>query len=437
MNALALQIVACALRHRVHSGSLTLRDVNGNTRRIESGSPGPDMVLSFHDRALPWQIMLNAPMAIPEAYMDQRLTIEGGALEGFLRIMMRARIASNREGREKRHLNNRRAVARSGRAWMRNTLPAARRNVAHHYDLSDSLYAQFLDQDWHYSCAYFAGATDDLETAQRAKDRHIAAKLALRPGQRVLDIGCGWGSTALYLARLVGDLEIVGITLSKEQLIVARRRAAEAGLAGRVRFHLQDYRTFDERFDRIYSIGMFEHVGVPQYPVFFDRLRAMLNPRGVALVHSIVRLGGPGVTAPWLRKYIFPGGYSPALSEVLPHIETAGLRLTDLEVLREHYAKTLRHWRRRFAANRDAVAALYDERFCRMWELYLTGSQLAFELDDHAVGQFQIAGPECDLPLTRDYIARAERTYPLWPEARAPANADDRHRRALGPAQVE
>src|SRR5205807_5716759 len=251
-----------------------------------------------------------------------------------------------------------------------------------------------------YSCAYFQTPEDDLDAAQHNKKRHIAAKLLLRPGDRVLDIGSGWGGLALYLARECGA-DVTGLTLSEEQHKVATRRAAQAGLADRVRFHLRDYREETGKYDRIVSVGMFEHVGVNQYSTFFRKLSGLLAPDGVALLHSIGRMDGPGTTNPWLRKYIFPGGYSPALSEVVPEVESARLWITDIEILRLHYADTLRLWRRRVEQNRDRIRALYDERFCGMWEMYLVGSEIAFRRGGSLVFQMQLAKTIDTVPLTR------------------------------------
>jgi cyclopropane-fatty-acyl-phospholipid synthase len=285
-----------------------------------------------------------------------------------------------------------------------NPAPRAQRNVAHHYDLNGRLYSLFLDRDRQYSCAYFPRGDETLEEAQIAKKRHIAAKLCLnRPGLSVLDIGCGWGGLALTLARDHGAT-VTGITLSKEQLSEARARAAAEGLTDRVSFELLDYRKLDRRFDRIVSVGMFEHVGVVHYRTFLDTVARSLKPDGVALLHAIGRSDGPGFTNPWIAKYIFPGGYCPALSEVIPPIEKSGLVATDIEVLRLHYAETLRNWRRRFAANRDTIASLYDERFCRMFEFYLCGSEIAFRREGHMVFQVQLAHDQSAVPLTRDYI---------------------------------
>src|SRR5437763_3683788 len=291
-----------------------------------------------------------------------------------------------------------------------NPVPRARRNVAHHYDLSDQLYEMCLDSDRQYSCAYFRALEDDLETAQYNKKRHIASKLLLRPGDRVLDIGCGWGGMALYLATEC-DVEVTGLTLSAEQHAVAQRRAAAAGLSDRVRFFLRDYREEPGQYDRIVSVGMFEHVGMNHYDRFFAQLKSMLNPDGVALLHAIGRMDGPGSTNPWLRKYIFPGGYSPALSEVTPAVERARLWITDIEILRLHYADTPRAWRVRFEQNRDRIRALYDERFCRMWDIYLTGSEIAFRRQSHIVFQMQLAQRIETVPLTRDYMVDWEREH--------------------------
>jgi len=301
-------------------------------------------------------------------------------------------------------------------------VPRARRNVAHHYDLSDQLYELFLDRDRQYSCAYFRSPEDELETAQQNKKRHIAAKLLLQPGHKVLDIGSGWGGLALYLAAECG-CEVTGLTLSEEQHKVSQGRAAAAGLADRVRFHLRDYREEEGQYDRIVSVGMFEHVGVVQYPTFFRKVNQLLTPDGVALLHSIGRMEGPGTTNPWLRKYIFPGGYSPALSEVVPAVERERLWITDIEILRLHYAETLCNWRGRFEENRERIRALYDERFCRMWELYLVGAELAFRRDRHLNFQMQLAKQVGTVPLTRDYITDWERAHTVPATRSAPDRA--------------
>ncbi len=299
-------------------------------------------------------------------------------------------------------------------AWLKrrihqhNPVSRAQRNVAHHYDLNGRLYSLFLDRDRQYSCAYFRRGDETLEEAQTAKKRHIAAKLCLdRPGLSVLDIGSGWGGMALSLARDHGA-HVLGITLSAEQLAESRARAEAEGLSDRVRFELLDYRAVQQKFDRIVSVGMFEHVGINHYREFFATVARCLEPDGVALLHAIGRNDVPGSTNPWLAKYIFPGGYCPALSEVLPPIERSRLTVTDIEILRLHYAETLRHWRRRFGANRDAIASLYDERFCRMFEFYLAGAELSFRRENMMVFQIQLAHKQSAVPLTRDYIGAAE-----------------------------
>jgi cyclopropane-fatty-acyl-phospholipid synthase len=289
----------------------------------------------------------------------------------------------------------------------------ARRNVAHHYDLSGELYRLFLDEDRQYSCAYFAEPGMSLDAAQAAKKRHLAAKLLLAPGKRVLDIGSGWGGLALTLAEEHGA-DVLGVTLSTEQLQEARKRAAARGLDRAARFELRDYRDLEGTFDRIVSVGMFEHVGPAHYDRFFETVARLLDQKGVAVLHTIGRMDGPGGGNPWIEKYIFPGGTIPALSQIVAAVEKSGLMVTDVEVLRTHYADTLRAWSERFAANRDKVRALYDERFCRMWEFYLAGSEAGFREGDLVVFQVQMAKDRLVVPQTRDYItdvdrARAER----------------------------
>jgi cyclopropane-fatty-acyl-phospholipid synthase len=289
------------------------------------------------------------------------------------------------------------------RLMQRNGIARSQRNVAHHYDLSSRLYDLFLDEDKQYSCAFFERPTDTLEAAQLTKKRRIAAKLALAPGQRVLDIGSGWGGLALHLAQNTGA-DVTGITLSQEQLRLAQERAAKAGVEGQVRFRLEDYRQTSGTFDRIVSVGMFEHVGLAQYSSFFKKVASLLADDGVALIHTIGRSDRPGSTNPWIAKYIFPGGYMPALSEIVPLVERADLIVTDVEVLRLHYASTLAEWRRRFAANREEAKALYDERFCRMWEFYLAGAEMGFRYGGLVVFQLQLAKRVDILPLARDYM---------------------------------
>ncbi|HEV8677831.1 MAG TPA: cyclopropane-fatty-acyl-phospholipid synthase family protein [Stellaceae bacterium] len=397
-------LLASALAPLIRIGRLSIIDAAGKRHQFE-GSPGPSATIRLHDRALHWKLLLKPRLFVPEAYMAGTLTIEEGSLYDFIDVLVSNDAALPRMPIMR--LSD--LVGRLVRRFHQyNPVPRARRNVAHHYDLSDQLYELFLDRDRQYSCAYFRSSDDDLDTAQQNKKRHLAAKLLLRPGHKVLDIGSGWGGLALYLATEWGA-DVTGLTLSKEQHKVATRRAAAAGLGERVRFHLRDYREETGRYDRIVSVGMFEHVGVNQYPAFFRKLGDLLAPDGVALLHSIGRMDGPGTTNPWLRKYIFPGGYSPALSEVVPQVERERLWITDIEILRLHYADTLRAWRRRFEQNRERIRALYDERFCRMWEMYLVGSELSFRRDASIVFQMQMAKAVDTVPLTRDYMIDRER----------------------------
>jgi cyclopropane-fatty-acyl-phospholipid synthase len=399
-------LLASVLARQIRLGRLGLIDAAGN-RHVFAGGPGPAATVRLHDRSLHWKLLARPRLSVPEAYVDGTLTIEEGTLYDFIDVLV-SNDAARPSTAALRLTQAARRLARG--IHQRNPVSRSRRNVAHHYDLSDQLYELFLDRDRQYSCAYFHAPGDDIDTAQRDKKRHLAAKLLLRPGLRVLDIGSGWGGLALYLAGECG-CDVTGLTLSAEQLKVATRRAAAAGLADRVRFHLRDYREEPAVYDRIVSVGMFEHVGVKQYPAFFQTLDRMLAPDGVALLHSIGRIEGPGVTNPWVRKYIFPGGYAPALSEVVPQVERARLWITDIEILRLHYAETLRAWRRRFGENRDRIRALYDERFCRMWEMYLTGSEIAFRRDGHLVFQMQLAKAVDSVPLTRDYMLDWERAH--------------------------
>ena len=403
------------LRHLVRRGTLVVIDHRGAVHRF-SGEPGPTMTMRLHDPTLERRLFFRPRLALGEGFMDGTLTIEDASIYDFLHFMV-----WNINAAPKGPLTLLYGGFGKGLRALRqyNPLPRARRNVAHHYDLSDTLYELFLDADRQYSCAYFTDPDQTIEQAQAAKKRHIASKLLLSPGQKVLDIGCGWGGLALYLAKECG-VSVTGLTLSTEQQRVAERRAAAAGLADRVRFDLCDYREVTGRFDRIVSVGMFEHVGVGHYPTFFRRVTDLLTEDGVALLHSIGRSDGPGNTNPWIRKYIFPGGYAPALSEVVPVIERLGLWVTDIEILRLHYAETLRAWRTRFNANRERIRALYDERFCRMWEFYLAGSEITFRLYGHMNFQIQLAKTVDAVPRVRDYMIDWERRHrPPAPERAA------------------
>jgi cyclopropane-fatty-acyl-phospholipid synthase len=407
----------------IRQGTLTVQYPSGQIRHYGNGEAPRAGMLLRTPRA-ERRLVLNPSLAFGELYMDGELEPLDCSLYDLLDVMVINAWSEHRHPME--HLTS--GLRRLRRPIDQlNLAGRARRNVAHHYDLNGRLYALFLDRDRQYSCAYFPTGTETLEEAQAAKKRHIAAKLKLdrpkgAPPLEVVDIGCGWGGMAISLARDWGA-RVTGITLSEEQLGVARQRAAEAGLADRVRFELLDYRALPGllrgKVDRVVSVGMFEHVGIDHYRTFFRVIREILKPDGVALVHAIGRSSGPGTTNPWLAKYIFPGGYSPALSEVLPAVEKSGLWATDIEILRMHYAETLRHWRRRFAANRDAILSLYDERFCRMFEFYLIGAELSFRRSDCMIWQLQLAASPQALPLTRDYMVEAERAA----AARAPISA--------------
>jgi cyclopropane-fatty-acyl-phospholipid synthase len=395
-------------------GRLDVVDAGGTTHGF-AGGPGPAVTIRLHDPALHWKLLYRPRLYLPEAFVDGTLTVERGTLYDLVDLLA-CNLDALPEGMLGRLLYGSSGLMR--RAHQYNPLGRARRNAARHYDLSDQLYELFLDRDRQYSCAYFRDGGDDLDAAQRDKKAHIAAKLLLRPGHRVLDIGSGWGGLALYLAGECGA-EVTGLTLSAEQYKVATRRAATAGLGDRVKFHLRDYREECGEYDRIVSVGMFEHVGINHYRVFFERLKALLVPNGVALLHSIGRMDGPGSTDPWIRKYIFPGGYVPALSEVMPVVERLRLWVTDIEILRLHYAETLRLWRRSFERNRDRVRTIYDERFCRMWEMYLVGSEIAFRRGNHLVFQMQLARAVDTVPLTRDYMFDWERSRRSAPDRAA------------------
>ncbi len=404
---------ACAtvLKRFITRGRLRVHWPDGRTQDF-AGPPGsgPEAAIRLHDARTVRRLVLNPTLGVGEAYMDGGLEPLGCPIYDVLDVLM-TNLMVNERNHPLAYLHT--ALGRVRRRLDQfNPAGRAKRNVAHHYDLNGRLYSLFLDRDRQYSCAYFPNGDETLEAAQAAKKRHIAAKLCLdRPDLTVLDIGCGWGGMAITLAQDFGA-KVLGITLSVEQLNEARARAAAAGLADRVQFELRDYRAVTGPFDRIVSVGMFEHVGVDHYRAFFETMARCLHPDGVALLHAIGRNEGPGSTNPWLTKYIFPGGYCPAVSEVLANSERARLLLTDVEILRLHYAETLRHWRRRFAANRDTIATLYDERFCRMFEFYLAGSEVSFRREDMMVFQIQLARRQDAVPLTRDYIAAAETGTP-------------------------
>ena len=388
------------------TGRLTVIDADGRSHEFGDGI-GPHSTMRLHDRWIHWKLLINPHLYVGEGYMDGAITFEDGTLYDFLELVGHNVSSLNRpHGGPVSHL----LTAAARRRQQHNFLGRARSNVAHHYDLNGTLYDLFLDRDRQYSCAYFASGNDTLEVAQEKKKRHIAGKLLLEPGQTVLDIGSGWGGLALYLAQATGA-DVTGLTLSVEQHNIANQRARKRKLDSQVRFHLRDYREEKGAYDRIVSVGMFEHVGVGQYATFFGKVRELLDDDGIFLLHSIGRMEPPSTTNPWLRKYIFPGGYSPALSETIAAIERAGLWITDIEILREHYAETLREWNRRFQQNRDKVKAIYDERFCRMWEFYLQVCEISFRYLHQMVFQIQIAKRQDVVPTTRDYVTIWEREH--------------------------
>jgi cyclopropane-fatty-acyl-phospholipid synthase len=395
------RLIRLALRENVRAGNLRITTAGGSTYTLGDGAGNP-LALRFTNRAAERGVILDPELKLGESYMDGTLVLEEGSIADVLAVLQGRSAEAPAWARPQRLL---RYLGR--RLAQFNQRRRAQRNVAHHYDLDGRLYSLFLDADRQYSCAYFETPDQSLDDAQLAKRRHLAAKLLIRPDQRVLDIGCGWGGLGLYLAEICGA-RVTGVTLSEEQLAVARGRAAEKGLTGAAEFRLQDYREVAERFDRIVSVGMFEHVGVGFYDEFMRRCGAALDDDGIMLLHSIGRSEGPGTTNPWIAKYIFPGGYIPALSEVLPAIERAGLLVTDIEILRLHYAETLKAWRERFLAHRDEIGRVYDQRFVRMWEFYLAASEMAFREQALMVFQIQMTKRQGIVPMTRDYIAREE-----------------------------
>jgi len=403
-------LIARLIRH----GNLRLTTSRGGVLTFGDGS-GPPVAARFASARAELGVLIEPELKLGECYMDGSFVMEQGSIADLLEMAMGADYGHAL--RRSHPLDWPRLVWR--RLKQLNLRGRARRNVAHHYDLDEQLYALFLDSDRQYSCGYFETPAATLDDAQLAKKRHLAAKLRLAPDARVLDIGCGWGGLALYLAEHTGA-RVTGITLSQEQLALARTRASEKELGQQVEFRLQDYRDIDETFDRIVSVGMFEHVGVNFYDRFFRACAQMLADDGVMVLHSIGRSEGPGFTNPWIAKYIFPGGYIPALSEVLPAIERAGLLVTDIEILRLHYAETLRAWRERFLAHRETAGKLYDARFVRMWEFYLAAAEMAFTKQNMMVMQIQMTKRQGTVPITRDYIGAAEERLRAVEEGRRP-----------------
>ncbi|SFP80061.1 SAM-dependent methyltransferase [Tranquillimonas alkanivorans] len=388
-----------AIGQIIREGTLEVTMPDGQKRRYGDGT-GERVHIRLKDPDLPRRIVLSPDLGVGEAYMNGQLEVENDDLRAFLTVAIR-----NSSHRHKlwwqQIVNEVRRTLRRVQQW--NPASRARKNVAHHYDLSGELYDLFLDADKQYSCGYFPRPDMTLEEAQEAKKAHIANKLLIEPGMRVLDIGCGWGGMGLTLARDYGA-KVLGVTLSEEQHKIACARAKAEGLEDRIEFRLTDYRNVTGTFDRIVSVGMFEHVGAPHYREYFRHVYDKLAPDGVALIHTIGRCGPPGATSPWIAKYIFPGGYIPAMSEMMAAVEKEDLTATDVEVWRIHYAETLKHWHERFAANIDRAREIYDERFCRMWRYYLIACELTFRYSPQVVFQVQLSHDKQAVPLTRDYL---------------------------------
>ncbi|MFT7390141.1 MAG: cyclopropane-fatty-acyl-phospholipid synthase [Paracoccaceae bacterium] len=422
-----MRLLAKLMRSAIRVGTLTVRFPDGTSDVFGGVAPGPDVMIRVTDPGLGRKLFLNPELAAAEAYMDGRLIVEdgpeGGTAADLLDLVFRNQ---RRFDFSPMQVALKKADIALRRFMQRNAPSASRRNVAHHYDLGNDFYRMWLDADMQYSCGYFPEGEETLEQAQTLKKRRIAAKLGLKPGMRVLDIGCGWGGLALYLAA-VADVEVVGVTLSNEQLVIATARAEAAGLADRVTFQLCDYRHVEGRFDRIVSVGMLEHVGIGHLPEYFATVRRLLAPDGAALIHSISANGTPGVTGPFIRRYIFPGGYAPCLSEATLAVEKSGLWMLDVEMWRVHYGHTLREWRRRFMARRAESVAMYDERFARMWEFYLAACECAWFHGTSTLFQMQLGATRDALPLHRHWIADEEARLTLRePDALARIDAATR-----------
>jgi len=407
---MSLRLLSGLLRQFIRNGSLLLVAADGSESRFGGAGPGPDVVVRLHRADLHWKLALNPELYAGEGYMDGALTVDGeGGIHGLLLLFSVNRPGLARAGSQ-RVL---RRIWRGLRRWQQaNPIGVAAANARYHYDLPTELYRLFLDAGLNYSCAFFEDPDrDTLEHAQSRKLARIIAKLRLAPGMTVAEIGSGWGSLAIAIAQ--HGATVTAINVSPEQLAVARQRAAAAGVADRVTFRELDYRDLTGRFDRVVSVGMMEHVGIGQFDAYFSQVRGLLAPGGYAMIHCIGRMSPPGTTGPFIRKYIFPGGYVPALSEVFAATERTGLWVADMEVLRLHYAHTIRHWRRRFAANRETARALMDERFCRMWEFYLAAVELGFLHGSNMVFQLLLSAERDAVPIVRDFMAELGDAEPV------------------------
>ena len=397
-------LLKTAAGHIISKGNLAVTDAAGVTYHFGDNT-GEPVHLRFTSSKWEREVALDPALKLGEAYMEGGFEFVKGDIYKLLEIIFESTgpIAENQIWMKAMSFIR----TATKRFVQMNTLKRSARNVQHHYDLSGKLYDLFLDPDRQYSCAYFQTPDTDLNEAQLAKKRHLAAKLQVSKGEKLLDIGCGWGGLGLYFARVLGA-DVTGVTLSHEQFGIANQRAKTLGLENRAKFLLEDYRNLNAQFDKIVSVGMFEHVGIGHFKEYFDHVKRLLKPDGRFVLHSIGRSGEPGATNPWIAKYIFPGGYIPSLSEVIPVIEKSGLIITDIEILRLHYAETLKAWRQSFLAHWDEAKALYDERFCRMWDFYLAASESAFRWQGMMVFQIQLAHKQDAVPLTRDYIMQEE-----------------------------
>lgn len=400
-----MRLLSNLLRTFIKKGQLDVYDAAGTLHSFGSGADGPHVTMRLHDTKLYWELFLNPELKAAEAYMDGRMTFENGSTCYDLIYLF----SVNRSGLGSHAVQG--LLRRGWKAFRRrqqmNDVANAKKQARHHYDLSTDLYRLFLDDRLNYSCAYFASPDMTLEQAQEAKLRHAVSKLNLEPGMRVCEIGGGWGAFAIELAKAGAD--VVSLNVSPEQVKIAQEKTDAAGVADRVSYVLKDYREYTGQFDRVVSVGMMEHVGIGHFDAYFGKVKDLLAPDGYAFIHSIGRMSPPGTTAPFFRKYIFPGGYTPALSETFAVLERLGLWVDDVEILRLHYYHTVRHWRERFAANREAAAALYDERFCRMWEFYLAAAELGFLHGSSMVFQLLLSTRRDAVPITRDFMFDAER----------------------------
>ncbi len=400
-----MRLLSNLLRTFIKKGQLDVYDAGGALHSFGSGTDGPHVTMRLHDTKLYWELFLNPELKAAEAYMDGRMTFENGS--GCYDLIFLFSV--NRSGLGSHAVQG--LLRRGWKAFRRrqqmNDVANAKKQARHHYDLSTDLYRLFLDDRLNYSCAYFASPDMTLEQAQEAKLRHAVSKLNLKPGMRVCEIGGGWGAFAIELAKAGAD--VVSLNVSPEQVKIAQEKTDAAGVADRVSYVLKDYREYTGQFDRVVSVGMMEHVGIGHFDAYFGKVKDLLAPDGYAFIHSIGRMSPPGTTAPFFRKYIFPGGYTPALSETFAVLERLGLWVDDVEILRLHYYHTVRHWRERFAANREAAAALYDERFCRMWEFYLAAAELGFLHGSSMVFQLLLSTKRDAVPITRDFMFDAER----------------------------